>query len=199
MANWAYTSYVIEGPKEVLQKIEQAILHHPVSEGADEHWEGDVLNALGCKWVSRDDDREKGKYMRGFINEKPWWADEDYAVLRFDAEEAWGATDFNEVLKENFPEIKVFYSVEEQGEGVFFTNDKEGKYFPDRFYVDTCIDGNYQSEYFVYESSMYKWLHDITEGRVNNAKDAEQFNSEHEDLADDDENFISIYEFTVGN
>ena len=72
MANWASTSYAIEGSKELLEKIEKAILKHLVTEGADEHWEGDILDALGCKWISRDENRENGKYMRGFTNDVPW-------------------------------------------------------------------------------------------------------------------------------
>ena len=71
MPNWAYTSYAIEGPKEDLQKIEQAILHPEVKEGSDESWEGNVLNTLGSKWVGRDQDRKNGLYMRGFIDGDP--------------------------------------------------------------------------------------------------------------------------------
>lgn len=195
MANWASTSYAVEGPKEVLEKIENAILHHPITVGADEHWEGDILNALGCKWVSRNDDRDNGKYMRGFIIDD-WWMDDDHTVLRFNAEEAWGVTDFNEVLEENLP-VKVYYIVEESGEEIYATNDKDGKYFSNRFYVDTCIDNNYQSEYFQFESSVYKWLSDITDGKVKSKEDVKAFNDLHEELVDDDNNFIYIHEFKV--
>lgn len=49
MANWAFTEYAIEGPKETLQKIEQAILHHDMEEGSSKDWEGNILNAFGNK------------------------------------------------------------------------------------------------------------------------------------------------------
>ena len=68
MPNWASTSYAIEGPEEVLQKIKQAVLHPVVTEGSDETWEGNVLKTLGIEWVGRNQDREHGKYMRGFFN-----------------------------------------------------------------------------------------------------------------------------------
>ena len=32
MPNWAFTEYAVEGPKEALQKIEQAILHQEIEE-----------------------------------------------------------------------------------------------------------------------------------------------------------------------
>ena len=196
MANWAYTSYAVEGPKEVLEKLYDVILTHPISEGADGDWEGDILNAMGCTWVSRDKDRENGKYMRGFISEEPWWNNDEHTCLRFCAEEAWGATDFNEVLEENLP-VRVYYSVEESGEGIYATNDEEGEYFPDKFYVDMAFDNQFDSDYFISEEAMNEWLRKNTEGRVTNKESAEKFNNEHTETGDDDENFISIYEIAI--
>ena len=196
MANWASTSYAIEGPEETLQKIKWAIENPDVEQGSDESWEGNVLRALGITWEPRKPDGT-GLYMRGFIRPdvEPWYHDD--GALRFEAEEAWGATDFNEALEKAFPNIKVFYSVEECGEEIYATNDKEGKYFKDRFYVDTAIDNNYESDYFTYESSVYKWLHNLTGGKINCMADVEKFNKQHEDAVDDDENFIHIYKFEL--
>lgn len=192
MANWAYTSYVVSGPKEVLEKIEKAIISHPVSEGADEHWEGDILNALGAEWVSRDQDREKDLYMRGFINEKPWWSGED---LRFLAEEAWDITDFDIVLRKKFPEIKVYWAVEEEGMGVYKTNDREGLYFKDKVYVDTCINGDYKSEYFKNTDDAYQWLSEITDGKIKTKKDVEDFNDSISERNPDE--FIYVQEYLI--
>ena len=188
MANWAFTSYAIEGPKETLLKIEDAILHPTQPEGADEGWEGGVLNTLGITYEERGPGGT-GKYMRGFVKEEPWW---DSNVLRFDAEEAWGITDFYEVLEENFPDIKVYWTTEESGCEVYATNDKEGKYFSDRVYVDTCINGNYQMDYFTSEDTAYAWLGKITNGKVTNKEQAEAFNAEgHE------EDFISVHLYEI--
>ena len=192
MANWAYTSYVISGSKKVLEKIEKAIISHPVSEGADEHWEGDILNALGAEWVSRDQDREKGLYMRGFINEKPWWSGDD---LRFWAEEAWDITDFDIVLRKKFPEIKVYWAVEEEGMGIYKTNDREGLYFEDKVYVDTCINGDYRSEYFKNTDEAYQWLSEITGGKIKTKKDVEDFNDSISERNPDE--FIYVHEYLI--
>lgn len=194
MANWASTSYAIEGPKEVLEKIEQAIFHHDVEVGSSKDWEGNVLSALGITWIRRTQSGQ-GKYMRGFINGEPWY-DFGTGALRFDAEEAWGVTDFNEVLEENLP-VKVYYVVEEPDCEVYATNDQEGKYFPDRFYVDTCIDSNYQQEYFKTKEAVYKWLSEITEGRVKCEKDVDEFNDGYKDSDAADENYIYVHEFNV--
>lgn len=194
MPNWAYTSYAVEGPKETLQKIEQAILHHPVVENSSGDWEGNVLEALDIKWVSRDQDRENGLYMRGFIHEEPWWIDDN--VLRFCADEAWNVTDLDEALLSAFPDIKVYWVTEEEGMGIYATNDKEGKYFPDRFFVDTCINGNYQSNYFSRESNAYYWLSKITEGKVKTKEEVEAFN---DDVDRDPDDFIYVHEYRIIN
>lgn len=188
MANWAYTDYVIEGPKETLEKMHEAILHHEVEESSSDDWEGNVLNTLGIKWEKRQPDGS-GYYMRGFIQEDTVELDDN--TLRFSAEEAWGATDFNEVLEKSISGIKVYYFVEELGCEIFATNDKEHKYFLEKYYVDTCINEEYDSEYFETEDEMYEWLSNSTDGKINSPKKVEEFN----DKADEEgsEDFIHIF------
>ena len=193
MANWAMTAYAIEGDKQVLEKIHQAIKHPKIIKDSSEGWEGNVLAALGIEWENRNPDGS-GYYMRGFIQEDTVRMEDD--TLRFSAKEAWGATDLNEVLEENLP-VKVFYCVEEQDGELFATNDKEGKYFLDKFYADICIDGEYDSEYFIDEASLLKWLSDKTDGRVKTQEDIDEFNADYEDEALDDENYIHVYEYQI--
>ena len=191
MPNWTYTSYAIEGPKETLQKIEQAILHHDTEDNSAEDWEGNVLKELGLTWESNTPDG-KGKYMRGFIEGEPWW---DNGALRVCAMEAWGVTDFNEVLEENFPDIKVFYTVEEEGMGIYKTNDREGLYFEDKVYVDTCINGDYRSDYFKNTDDAYQWLSEITDGKIKTKKDVEDFNDGISERNPDE--FIYVHEYLI--
>ena len=178
MANWAFTSYAIEGPVEVLRKIYSAILHPQIREGSSPGWEGNVCITLGATW-KEGHTSEGGKYLRGFINGEPWF--NENGTLRFDTEEAWGVTDFDEVLQDKFPDIKVYWVTEEPNMEVYRTNDKEAKYFKDRYYIDTCVDGNYQSEYFTNEKSALKWLSKITKGKVKSLKDRKstRLNSSH--------------------
>lgn len=194
MANWAYTNYVIEGPKETLKKIHEAILHHDIEEGSSDDWEGNVLNTLGIQWERRQPDGS-GYYMRGFIQEDTIDFDETENLLFFDAEEAWGATDFNKVLEKDIPGIKVYYHVEDPDDEIFATNDREGKYFTDRYYVDTCVDGEYASEYFETEDEMYEWLNNSTDGKVNSPEKIEEFNDRAEDKGLDD--YIHIFKIEI--
>ena len=194
MANWAYTSYAIEGNRESLEKIYEAILHPDVKEGSTEGWEGNVLRALGIEWEEAKPGGE-GKHIRGFISDEPWWGDDEHTFLRFEAEEAWNVTDFDCILMENLKDVKVYWTTEEEGMGIYVTNDKKGKYFPYRFFVDTCINDNYSNDYFKDKDSAYKWLSKITDGKIKTTEDAKAFNEKHDEEGDDD--FIYVHEYKV--
>ena len=135
MANWASTSYRIEGKQEDLKTLNELINEfmdgkRPVMEdNASKDWEGNVALELG--------ENTKGYYLRGFIQTCELEDD----VLSIEAEEAWGATDFRHILEKHFEGMKVYFIVEEEGGEVYATNDKEGRFFDYRFLVDSCVNG----------------------------------------------------------
>lgn len=117
MANWATTLYRIESKSEDLQELNDLCKtflskERPVmEEGASEEWEGNIILALGI---------DKGSsYLRGFIQE----CELEDGVLRIEASEAWGATDFRHLLEGHYEDMKVYYIVEEEGCEVYATND----------------------------------------------------------------------------
>jgi hypothetical protein len=188
MANMASVAYATEGPEEILQKINEAIV---VAVNSDDKRYEMYQAAEYLKLPIKNDTR-----LGGEISEEPTW-DEKTGALRFWSEERWGLQDFAELLEKHFPDIKVYWVVEECGMEIYCTNDKEGKYFPERYLVDTCIDGIYNSEYFRTEEEIYKWLDKLTHGRVKCKEDVEEFNADYEDSGTDDKNFIYIHEFEI--
>lgn len=188
MANIASVSYAIEGPTKTLKKIAEALIK-AVNNKSNKY---ELYQAAEYLKLPITEETCLG----GEISEEPTW-DENTGALRFWSEERWGLQDFNELLEAQFPDVKVYWIVEECGCDVYCTNDSEGKYFPQRYWVDTCIDGIYESEYFQFESSVYKWLHDITNGRVKCEEDVEKFNADYEDSGTEDENFIYVHEFEI--
>ena len=186
MANMASVAYAIEGSRESLEKISEAIIAGMEDK---QHWtEWTACRKLGFSEEELDDKRLGGEMI-----DDPEIDEQD--VLHFWAEERWGLQDFDELLIEKFPDIKVYWVVEESGLEVYATNDKEGKYFPERYWVDTAQDDIYQSEYFKTEEDMYEWLNEKYE--VKSEKEVEAFNSDFEDSGADDENFIIIHKFDI--
>jgi hypothetical protein len=188
MANMASVAYAIEGPQKDLEEILGAIYLAIASK--DNKYE----EYKACQYLDFTEEELKDKRLGGEISDEPALED---GVLKFWAEERWGLQDFEALLRQKFRDIKVFWVVEESGDEVYCTNDKEGKYFPERYFCDTAQDDIYRSEYFKTEEAMYKWLSEITNGRVKSKKDVESFNSDYEDSATEDENFIYIHKFTL--
>ena len=183
----ASVAYAIEGSEKSLEEILRAIYFAMTNE---KYWtEYEACINLGFTEKELDDKR-----LGGEISDAPTL---ENGVLRFYAEERWGLQDFEELLRQKFPDIKVYWTVEESGCDVYCSNDKEGKYFPDRFYADICVDGDYYSEYFVSEDSLFKWLSNITHREINSFDDVEEFNSNYEGSCEDNENFINVHIFDV--
>lgn len=188
MANWASTSYAIEGSKSDLERVFNVINDFvksnvkPVEANASKKWEGNIVKALGAS-----EEQMKNNYLRGVI--------QTYeiidGVLYIEAEEAWGATDFRHLLVKLMPELTIYYIVEECGCEVYATNDCDGKYFTESYYVDICIDGDYFSEYFDTEKQVLAYVAQLLKKESVTMKEIDEWNEEQ----DDNENYIYVHEF----
>lgn len=146
MANWASTSYCIEGSESELRKIFNVI--------------------------------------EDFMKDN---------ILSIEAEEAWGLTDFRDLLKQLIPNITIYYLVIETDDNVFATNDTQSKYFSERFYVDSFINGDYYSEYFSTEKETMKYIAKILEKKEISKEELENWEKEHKDS----EEYISIHKCAI--
>ena len=188
MANWASTSYRIEGSESDLKKVYDVIDNFvtgkskPVLEDASKEWEGNIVKALGAS-----DEQLKESYLRGFIEEYELDGD----VIRINAEEAWGATDFRHILGNLIPELTIYYIVEEAGCDVFATNDIDGKYFPEQYLVDAYVKDADYYEYFETEKQMRDFVSTMIDKEDFTDEDIEAWNEEHED----DDSYIYVHEF----
>ena len=188
MANWASTSYRIEGSKSDLERvfgvIDDFIKGRVAStrEDATADWEGNIVKALGAM-----DEEIDNNYLRGFIQDYELDGD----TIRIEAEEAWGATDFRHVLGKLMPDLTIYYIVEEAGYDVFATNDTDGKYYPERYLVDAYVKDADYYEYFETEKQMKSFVSSLLEKEDFTEEDIEAWNEEHED----DDSYINVHEF----
>ena len=188
MANWASTSYRIEGSKSDLERvfgvIDDFIKGRVAStrEDATADWEGNIVKALGAM-----DEEIDNNYLRGFIQDYELDGD----TIRIEAEEAWGATDFRHVLGKLMPDLTIYYIVEEAGCEVFATNDTDGKYYPERYLVDAYVKDVDYYEYFETEKQMKSFVSSLLEKEDFTEEDIEAWNEEHED----DGSHINVHEF----
>ena len=139
MANTCFTAYVIDGKRKEVQSLFSKMNYlekrkKPLEDSSfGNTWLGNLVIKLGGNW--------RKVYCRGA------WSDLDWngSILRFNTETAWGP--MNEVfklIKSIYPSLEIYYQAEEDGNGVFITNDTDGHYFKDRF----RIEYDCQFEYF---------------------------------------------------
>ena len=101
-----------------------------------------------------------------------------------------------DLVCEKFPSLRYFYQSEEPGMVEYWTNDREGKYFPDRYIADVCTDdGDYLTEYFTDMSELFEWLEDLAERPVKSQQEVEalveEWKKENEDA------FVNINEYRI--
>lgn len=148
MPNWCTTSYVFEGKEEEIADLHKKLrslqeLPAPLVENDfGELWLGCVVTLFGGDWNTID--------CRGDIEdlEEP-----NGTTLSLITSTAWG--DMPEVwdfVLRQYPSIKYYFCAEESGNCYYATNDKEGKYFPDRFIVEQY---DTETEYYSNETDLF--------------------------------------------
>ena len=156
-----------------------------VQKGFGTTWLGCLVEALGESWEKI--------YCRGTWDNLKFNGE----VLTFNTETAWSpCNEMFDMVCEKYPTLRYFYQSEEPGMCEYWTNDDEGKYFPDRYYVDVCTsEEEYYSEYFQDLESVYDWLEDICEVQVKSRQDVnaivKQWKEENEDA------YCSIHEYQI--
>lgn len=147
---------------------------------------------LGCLVKALGGDPNK-VYCRGTIT---FYEMED-DVLTLHTETAWAEmSETRHFIESFFPGMKIYYIEEESGCEIFNTNDSEGIYFKDRYYLDGFDD----SEYFETLEEAAVYVKEIVGHEVEATvkaidKALSDYVEEHEE--DDPDCYYSFHEFTV--
>lgn len=132
MANYCFTKYAIEGKKEVLEKVANAI-------NCGEGWMKKSIENLGLKI----DENEYNLACRAEWETGARVEDRDgVSVLFFTQAYPWDHMDVIDwvLAKLGEPDANIYMLMEIFEIGVHQTNDREGKYFPERYRVFTDKD-----------------------------------------------------------
>ena len=146
---------------------------------------------LGCLVKALGGDPNK-VYCRGTIT---FYELED-DVLTLNTETAWAEmAETRHFIESCFPGMKIYYIEEESGCEIFNTNDLEGLFFKDRYYLDGFDD----SEYFETLEEAAKYVKEIVghdvEATFKAIEDA--LNAYMEEHEDDDDCYFYFHEFEV--
>ena len=189
MPNWCDTIYKCVGdPKEVrlLYKIIKANdkrKNPRVKNGFGKLWLGCIIDSLGEDW-------EKHRCRGSIYNYQL-----DGNVLTLWQNTAWCEQEgFRECIEKKYPSIKVYYREEEPGCDVFCTNDVNGDYFPDRYFLDSYDDPLYYETIEEAAESVSGIVGHKVQATVEAIEEAlEDYQEEHED----EDIFYSFHEFQI--
>ena len=133
MANVCMVSYQCEAKKEQLEELNavlnllKAMKASVVRNDRGRLWLGCVVNQLGGDW---HDVECRGEVVDfGYKGGTSLWMEQETDWCEQEG--------FRKFLENRFPGLKVFYLEIEPGEGWGRTNDSEGKYFPERYYLSS--------------------------------------------------------------
>ena len=194
MSNTCFTTYkVVSEKKKDVTKLFKAIkrLDGRKTPLVKNGWYDPKL-WLGCLVKALGGDPNK-VYCRGTIT---FYEMED-DILTLNTETAWAEmAETIHFIESCFPGMKIYYIEEESGCEIFNTNDSEGIYFKDRYY----LDGFEESEYFETLEEAAKYVKEIVGHEVEATvkaidKALSDYVEEHEE--DDPDCYYSFHEFTV--
>ena len=194
MSNICFTTYKVVGSKNSITKFYETIkkLDSRKTPLIENDWYNPKL-WLGClvKVLGGDPDKV---YCRGTIT----YYEMEGKVLTIATETSWREMcETRHFIEKCFPDLKIFYREEEEGGERFYTNDVDGVYFKERYY----LEGSNDIKYFETIIEVAEYVKKIIGHNVDNT-----FNSIVKALTayvnkneTDEDMYYNLYEFQVVN
>ncbi|MBQ9764392.1 MAG: hypothetical protein IJV92_08565 [Phascolarctobacterium sp.] len=121
--------------------------------------------------------------------------------FKFQTESAWNPNVdiFNRIIRDKFKdEFEFEYCSEEPGLAIYINTDVEGFFFTDRYYLDSCINDEYETEYFESKEEVLEWIRDkFPEVKVTIKTALHKIEDEVQKYIDENsDDFFTLYKFS---
>ena len=187
MPNWCSTSYRIQGDSKELKQFNKLIQalekrKHPlVKSDFGNLW-------LGCI-VEKLHGNSEETYCRGYIID--YKLEDD--TLSLHVESAWAEPyEWRAFIKKQYPSFQIYYMSEEGGCGYYVTNDKDGKFFPDKYLLDS---DELEQQYFTTLEEACIKIGELCDKKVDTVSDIEEALSEYSESHND--MYLQFIEYAV--
>jgi len=177
MANYFISKYVVEGNKQDIDSFYEMMMR---LKNADRQVEPGHFGNTWLGYILEEFGEDPEEYMcRGE------WYDltRDGDLLRFKAETEWGPChEIRRMVEAKYPSLKFYYIGENDADEEYEKNDKEGKYFPENYYL-SLFGGDFMPEIdvmkrFVTKEDAYKYISELTDRSITNDKEFETLQNE---------------------
>lgn len=159
MANYCSNSIAIYGYDK--EKVDE--LHDLMIKFFNENSSNNSIRAfvVACGYSSDEalkmaDGRDTIVDVDDEISEK-----ERLFYFKFQTESAWNPNVgvFRKIISDKYgEELDIEHCSEEPGMGIFINTDETGFFFTDRYYLNSCINGEYETEYFESREEVLDWV-----------------------------------------
>lgn len=118
----------------------------------------------------------------------------------FQTETAWtpNIEVFSKILNDKYPsDYGLEYVSEEPGVGIYINSDIDGFFFVDRYHIDSCIKGDYQTSYLESKAEVLCWIKNrFPKANVSLEDSIDEIEVEVRKYIDENsDDYFSLYEF----
>lgn len=190
MPNWCDTTYKCVGDLKEVRELHEILERmserkepiHP--NGFGTLWLGELVSELGYDWE---------KYQcRGEITGYDY---DGEGCLTIFQQTAWCEQEgVRQAIEKRFPSMKVYWREEEPGCNLYYTNDQDGEFFPERY----LLDGEGDYEYFETLEDLSEYVNKMY--GLTTTPDLEEIQrqlDEYVDGYDDADYYLFLHEFEV--
>lgn len=174
MPNWCFTDCAVIGDDKELKSLYKIMKRlEAKKEPSTENdfgptWLGCLVEALGEDY--------KNVYCRG------WWEglEMEDGMITFFVESAWSpSTEVFDFIQKKFPSLKVLYYAEEEGMGIYQTNDKDAFHFTSRYIAKVNTDkDDYEEEYFEQVEDAYEWISEKLDVKISSMEELKKLDEQ---------------------
>lgn len=198
MADWTYTKYVCVGDKSDIDEIEKALITCKNDKVQRVPQKGFGTEALGCEIAALGINpyEERYKEKRGEVQDFSRTSEQ---IIEIVMECAWcEQSGYRRAIKDKFKSVKVYYIDEESNNGYFATNDKEGIFFTERYYLSGWSKSfDFEADYFTRFEDVVSYLVYKEILTMEQCKDVRTIQEALDDLELPDDEYINLYEYQI--
>lgn len=198
MPNWCFNNMVVTGDPKQLKDFYN-MLKKELSEDrevkTENSWDNMWLGNIFYKYYSEEDIKNKDIRCRGCINDFDY--DESNDTITIQYESAWVSSypSFDLLLNDFFPQLVEYTIAEECGCGIYINTDTTRKYFPERYMIDCCKNGEYIHEWFDTKPAFITFFNSIYKVNCRNYTECEYYAENHEGETDEDFCVVAEYAY----
>ena len=200
MPNWCVSSTAIYGNEEQVKEL-WSIIEKETSEErtikTPNSWGQDWLGNIFYYFYNDKEIEKKNIRCRGSFIDKTFGEDEQGSFIMLTYETAWSPNydSWEQLFADFFPDLKQVTRSEECGCEIYINTDIEGRFFPDKYVLDCCYQGDYYNDYFASDEELLKYIKENFGEEFKSVKQLQEDQVFQESFNVEDSDFFNLHQY----